>query len=131
MKKKSTENYVGIPYVTTLLSTSLWTFYGLLKPGGLLVATVNGAGAALQFIYVTLFLIYSPKDKKVLIVKQSSLIPHVTYIICFPFIAKFHFLHSMLYDTYFLSHKIGKTYLIGPTKAKFGILERLIGSQML
>ncbi|KAK3041928.1 hypothetical protein RJ639_002236, partial [Escallonia herrerae] len=65
VKQKSTENYKGLPYITTLLSTSLWTFYGLLKPDGLLVVTVNGAGAALQFIYVTLFLIYAPKDTKV------------------------------------------------------------------
>ncbi|KAI8028636.1 Bidirectional sugar transporter SWEET16 [Camellia lanceoleosa] len=65
VKKKSTENYKGLPYITTLLSTSLWTFYGILKPGGLLILTVNGAGAVLQFIYVTLFLIYAPRDIKV------------------------------------------------------------------
>ncbi|KAK6121143.1 hypothetical protein DH2020_045131 [Rehmannia glutinosa] len=65
VKKKSTENYKGLPYITTLLSTSLWTFYGLLKPGGLLVVTVNGAGAALHVAYVILFLIYAPKSIKV------------------------------------------------------------------
>ncbi|KAL5565995.1 hypothetical protein UlMin_029159 [Ulmus minor] len=65
VKKKSTENFKGIPYVTTLLSTSLWTFYGLLKPDGILIVTVNAAGATLQVIYVTLFLIYAPKDKKI------------------------------------------------------------------
>ncbi|XVF41850.1 hypothetical protein PTKIN_Ptkin01aG0313700 [Pterospermum kingtungense] len=65
IKKKSTENYKGVPYITTLLSTSLWTFYGILNPDGLLVMTVNGAGAIFQLIYVTLFLIYAPKDKKV------------------------------------------------------------------
>ncbi|XP_059439588.1 bidirectional sugar transporter SWEET16-like [Corylus avellana] len=65
VKKKSTENYKSIPYITTLLSTSLWTFYGLLKPGGLLVWTVNGAGVIFQFIYVTLFLIYAPNHLKV------------------------------------------------------------------
>ncbi|XP_018806193.1 bidirectional sugar transporter SWEET16-like [Juglans regia] len=65
VKRKSTENYKGIPYVTTLLSTSLWTFYGLLNPNGLLVITVNGAGAIFQAIYVILFLVYAPMDKKV------------------------------------------------------------------
>uniref|UniRef100_A0A1D1YG29 Bidirectional sugar transporter SWEET16 n=1 Tax=Anthurium amnicola TaxID=1678845 RepID=A0A1D1YG29_9ARAE len=64
-KKKSTENFKGLPYVITLLSTSLWTFYGLLKPGGLLVVTVNGTGSVLQAAYVTLFLMYAPKDVKV------------------------------------------------------------------
>ncbi|XP_059439359.1 bidirectional sugar transporter SWEET16-like [Corylus avellana] len=65
VKKKSTENYESIPYITTLLSTSLWTFYGLLKPGGLLISTVNGAGVVFQSIYVTLFLIYAPNHLKV------------------------------------------------------------------
>ncbi|XP_021283031.1 bidirectional sugar transporter SWEET17-like, partial [Herrania umbratica] len=65
VKKKSTENYKGVPYITTLLSTSLWTFYGIINPDGLLVMTVNGAGAIFQLIYVTLFLIYAPKDKKI------------------------------------------------------------------
>ncbi|XP_043710628.1 bidirectional sugar transporter SWEET16-like [Telopea speciosissima] len=65
VKKKSTEDFKGLPYICTLLSTSLWTFYGLMKPGGLLIATVNGAGTFLQFIYVTLFLIYAPKETKV------------------------------------------------------------------
>ncbi|XP_062084855.1 bidirectional sugar transporter SWEET17-like [Humulus lupulus] len=65
LKVKSTENYQGLPYITTLLSTSLWTFYGILNPDGLLIMTVNGAGAIFQLIYVTIFLIYAPMDKKV------------------------------------------------------------------
>ncbi|GMI79347.1 hypothetical protein HRI_001604000 [Hibiscus trionum] len=65
IKKKSTQNYKGVPYITTLLSTSLWTFYGIINPDGLLVMTVNGAGAIFQLTYVILFLIYAPKDKKV------------------------------------------------------------------
>ncbi|KAI3968522.1 hypothetical protein MKX01_007832 [Papaver californicum] len=65
VKKKATENFKGIPYICTLLSTSLWTYYGLLKPGGMLIVTVNGAGAILQVIYVTLFIIYAPKDSKI------------------------------------------------------------------
>ncbi|XWS42365.1 hypothetical protein CRYUN_Cryun16bG0008300 [Craigia yunnanensis] len=65
VKKKSTENYKGVPYITTLLCTSLWTFYGIINPDGLLVMTVNGVGAIFELIYVTLFLIYAPKDKKV------------------------------------------------------------------
>ncbi|KAI3472470.1 hypothetical protein Pfo_031165 [Paulownia fortunei] len=72
VKKKSTENYKGLPYITTLCSTSLWTFYGLLKPGGLLVVTVNGAGAALHVVYVILFLIYAPKDIKVKSLKLAA-----------------------------------------------------------
>ncbi|KAL4202848.1 hypothetical protein AMTRI_Chr02g265580 [Amborella trichopoda] len=65
VKKKSTENFKGLPFVCTLLSTSLWSYYGLLKPGGLLVLTVNGVGVAMEAIYVSLFLFYAPKNVKV------------------------------------------------------------------
>ncbi|XP_075077618.1 bidirectional sugar transporter SWEET17-like [Nicotiana tabacum] len=68
IQKKSAEDFKGIPYITALLSTSLWTFYGLLKPGGLLVVIVNGTSAILHIVYVTLFLIYAPK-----ILKNQSL----------------------------------------------------------
>ncbi|KAJ9180285.1 hypothetical protein P3X46_008552 [Hevea brasiliensis] len=74
VKKKSTEDYEAFPYIITLLGTSLWTFYGILKPGGLLVVTVNGIGAFFQFIYVTLFLIYAPKNKKVKAAKLVALL---------------------------------------------------------
>lgn len=74
VKKKSIENYKGLPYVCTLLSTSMWTFYGLLKPGGLLIVTVNGAGAGLEAIYVTLYIIFAPKDTRVSISLSLSLI---------------------------------------------------------
>ncbi|XP_074274169.1 bidirectional sugar transporter SWEET16-like [Silene latifolia] len=63
--EKSTENFKSLPYISTLLSTSLWTFYGFLKPGGLLIMTVNGAGTVLQFIYNTLFIIFATKEKKI------------------------------------------------------------------
>ncbi|KAI3855171.1 hypothetical protein MKW92_018448, partial [Papaver armeniacum] len=48
VKKKATGDFKAIPYICTLLNTSLWTYYGLLKPGGMLIVTVNGAGAILQ-----------------------------------------------------------------------------------
>ncbi|PAN49742.1 hypothetical protein PAHAL_9G472300 [Panicum hallii] len=69
VRNASTEDFRWLPYVTTLLSTSLWTFYGLLKPGGLLVVTVNGAGAALEAAYVTLYLIYAPRETKAKMLK--------------------------------------------------------------
>ncbi|KAH1083681.1 hypothetical protein J1N35_023442 [Gossypium stocksii] len=74
VKKKSTENYKGVPYITTFLSTSLWTFYGIMNPDGLLVVTVNGAGAIFQLIYVILFLLYAPKDKKVKTAKLVAIL---------------------------------------------------------
>ncbi|KAL0006091.1 hypothetical protein SO802_013652 [Lithocarpus litseifolius] len=73
VKKRSTESYNGIPYICTLLNTCLWSFYGLLKPGGLLLVTVNGVGTILQIVFVTLFLIFAPKDKKKTVIKTKSI----------------------------------------------------------
>ncbi|EMS46127.1 Bidirectional sugar transporter SWEET17 [Triticum urartu] len=42
VRSKSTEDFEAAPYVLTLLNTLLWLYYGLTKPDGLLVATVNG-----------------------------------------------------------------------------------------
>nr|GLL37339.1 bidirectional sugar transporter SWEET16-like isoform X2 [Ipomoea trifida] len=74
VQKKSTENFKGIPYITTLLSTSLWAFYGLLMPGGLLVVTMNGTGVALHIIYVSLFLTYAPKNVRIQSLKMVGII---------------------------------------------------------
>uniref|UniRef100_A0ACD5VN32 Uncharacterized protein n=1 Tax=Avena sativa TaxID=4498 RepID=A0ACD5VN32_AVESA len=59
VRSKSTEEFEPAPYVLTLLNTLLWFYYGVTKPDGLLVATVNGFGAVMQTIYVVLFLIYA------------------------------------------------------------------------
>ncbi|KAJ8500567.1 hypothetical protein OPV22_011119 [Ensete ventricosum] len=74
VKTKSTESFKGLPYITTLLSTSLWTFYGLLKPGGLLVVTVNGVGTVLQAIYIILFLIYAPSNTRAKMAKLVGML---------------------------------------------------------
>ncbi|KAI3968124.1 hypothetical protein MKW92_027328 [Papaver armeniacum] len=74
VKKKATGNFKAIPYICTLLNTSLWTYYGLVKPGGMLIVTVNGAGAILQAIYVTLFIIYAPKDSKIKHLKLAGIL---------------------------------------------------------
>ncbi|KAJ6810358.1 bidirectional sugar transporter SWEET16-like isoform X1 [Iris pallida] len=74
MKKKSTEKYTWLPYVTTLLTTSMWTYYGLLKTDGLLLVTVNGAGTVLQAIYVMLFLLFSNKDTRLSMMKVVALL---------------------------------------------------------
>ncbi|KAK1387555.1 Bidirectional sugar transporter SWEET [Heracleum sosnowskyi] len=64
IKHGSTEEYESLPYICTLLNSSLWTYYGLIKPGEILVATVNGFGIIVEAVYVILFLIYAPKPIK-------------------------------------------------------------------
>ncbi|TKY72582.1 Bidirectional sugar transporter SWEET17 [Spatholobus suberectus] len=61
MKNRSTEDFSSLPYICTLLNCSLWTYYGITKPGEYLVVTVNGFGILVETIYIILFLIYAPK----------------------------------------------------------------------
>ncbi|KAL0422062.1 UNVERIFIED_CONTAM: Bidirectional sugar transporter SWEET17 [Sesamum latifolium] len=65
VKNKSTEEFESFPYICTLLSSSLWTYYGLTKPDTFLVATVNGFGVALEIVYVSLFLFFAPPPIRV------------------------------------------------------------------
>ncbi|RDX64872.1 Bidirectional sugar transporter SWEET17, partial [Mucuna pruriens] len=60
-KHGSTEDFSSLPYICTLLNCSLWTYYGIIKDGEYLVATVNGFGIVVEIIYIILFLIYAPK----------------------------------------------------------------------
>uniref|UniRef100_A0A7C8YNB0 Bidirectional sugar transporter SWEET n=2 Tax=Opuntia streptacantha TaxID=393608 RepID=A0A7C8YNB0_OPUST len=65
-KKKSTEQFSGIPYVMTLLNNLLSAWYGLpfVSPNNILVTTINGAGAVIETIYVLIFMVYAPKKEK-------------------------------------------------------------------
>ncbi|XP_010449878.1 PREDICTED: bidirectional sugar transporter SWEET17 isoform X2 [Camelina sativa] len=64
VKRRSTEEYKSLPYICTLLGSSLWTYYGIVTPGEYLVSTVNGFGAFVETIYVSLFLFYAPRHLK-------------------------------------------------------------------
>ncbi|KAG6556682.1 hypothetical protein Mapa_001623 [Marchantia paleacea] len=61
IRKKTVEDFSGLPYVGCFFNCAAWTFYGLplVIEGGTLVVTINGAGAALFFTFVLLFLIFS------------------------------------------------------------------------
>ncbi|XP_024530732.1 bidirectional sugar transporter SWEET5 [Selaginella moellendorffii] len=59
-KKKSTLDFSGIPYVTTLLNCLLWVLYGLpVNKGNVLVMTINSSGIVIQTVYILLFLYYA------------------------------------------------------------------------
>ncbi|XP_030522816.1 bidirectional sugar transporter SWEET1-like isoform X2 [Rhodamnia argentea] len=66
IKSKSTEEFSGIPYVMTLLNCLLSAWYGLpfVSPNNLLVSTINGTGAAIESVYVVIFLIFAPRKEK-------------------------------------------------------------------
>nr|GMD45415.1 SWEET sugar transporter [Ipomoea batatas] len=64
-KKISAEGYNAVPHMCQLVCRSLWVFYGFLVPfDGLLIITVNSVGVLSQIIYVIIYLVYAPMDKK-------------------------------------------------------------------
>ena len=59
-------DYSGIPYVCTLLNCMLWVVYGLpIVKFQVLVVTINAAGCAIEFTYLTLYLIHAAKKIRV------------------------------------------------------------------
>ncbi|PIA44349.1 hypothetical protein AQUCO_01700148v1 [Aquilegia coerulea] len=64
VKHRSTEEFESLPYICTLLNSLLWTYYGITKPGGLLVATVNGFGVVMEAIYIIIFLTFAASKKR-------------------------------------------------------------------
>ncbi|XP_027117050.1 bidirectional sugar transporter SWEET17 [Coffea arabica] len=65
VKNKSTEEFDSLPYICSLLSASLWTYYGIVQPSAFLVGTINAFGSVLGIVYVGLFLFYAPPSNKV------------------------------------------------------------------
>ncbi|KAF8095421.1 hypothetical protein N665_0332s0005 [Sinapis alba] len=63
VKRRSTEEYECLPYICTLLGSSLWTYYGIVTPGEYLVSTVNGFGVLAESIYLLIFLFFVPKPR--------------------------------------------------------------------
>ncbi|GAA0167976.1 hypothetical protein LIER_22800 [Lithospermum erythrorhizon] len=65
VKRRSTEEFDSFPYIATLLNSSLWTYYGIIRPNSYLVATVNGFGVAVEIVYITLFLVFACQKMRV------------------------------------------------------------------
>ncbi|XP_071730653.1 bidirectional sugar transporter SWEET4-like [Rutidosis leptorrhynchoides] len=65
-KKRSVEQYSPVPYLASFFNCSLWVLYGMpfVHPNSLLVVTTNGAGVAIEVVYLTIFLMYSDPRKR-------------------------------------------------------------------
>ncbi|CAD6228883.1 unnamed protein product [Miscanthus lutarioriparius] len=61
IRKRSTEDFSGVPYNMTLLNCLLSAWYGLpfVSPNNILVSTINGTGSVIEAIYVVIFLIFA------------------------------------------------------------------------
>ncbi|XP_021294666.1 bidirectional sugar transporter SWEET2a-like isoform X2 [Herrania umbratica] len=66
IRNESTEQFSGMPYIYALLNCLICLWYGmpLVKPGIILVATVNSTGAVFQLIYICIFIRYAAKPMK-------------------------------------------------------------------
>ncbi|KAJ9146187.1 hypothetical protein P3X46_028488 [Hevea brasiliensis] len=85
IRSKSTEQFSGIPYVMTLLNCLLSAWYGLpfVSKNNLLVSTINGTGAAIETIYVLIFIIYAPRKEKSKILGLFTLVLTIFAIVAF------------------------------------------------
>ncbi|KAJ1263003.1 hypothetical protein BS78_09G150900 [Paspalum vaginatum] len=61
IRRRSTEDFSGVPYNMTLLNCLLSAWYGLpfVSPNNILVSTINGAGSAIEIVYVVIFLVFA------------------------------------------------------------------------
>ncbi|TVU47057.1 hypothetical protein EJB05_06635, partial [Eragrostis curvula] len=67
-KKKSTESFHSVPYVVALLSAMLWLYYALLTKD-ILLLSINAIACVVQSVYLTIFLVYAPKEAMAFTVK--------------------------------------------------------------
>lgn len=65
LRRRSTEEFESVPYVSKLLNAYFWVYYGLIKPNSVLVATVNIFGAVVEIVFLTIFLLFAPPRMKV------------------------------------------------------------------
>ncbi|XP_021826074.1 bidirectional sugar transporter SWEET5-like [Prunus avium] len=91
IKLKTVADFKPDPYVATLLNCAMWVFYGMpfVHPDSTLVITINGAGFVIEFIYITIFIIYSPGSKRQKIF--IALVAEVIFFVIVVFVVLFCF----------------------------------------
>ncbi|GAB4846618.1 Bidirectional sugar transporter sweet2 [Ancistrocladus abbreviatus] len=86
IRNGSTEHFSGLPYIYALLNCLICTWYGMpfVSSGNLLVLTVNSVGAVFQLVYITLFIAYTDRMKKMkmlgLLVMALALIGVIVFL---------------------------------------------------
>uniref|UniRef100_A0A2C9VRZ1 Bidirectional sugar transporter SWEET n=2 Tax=Manihot esculenta TaxID=3983 RepID=A0A2C9VRZ1_MANES len=75
VKQQAVQEFKPDPYVATLLNCALWSFYGLpfVKEDSILVTTINSVGLIIEIVYVCIFFMYSPMEKRRKIVMVLTL----------------------------------------------------------
>ncbi|KAL3745220.1 hypothetical protein ACJRO7_014350 [Eucalyptus globulus] len=63
-KKKKAAGFKPDPYVATVLNCAMWVYYGLCPDGSLLVIIINTFGLGIELIYIGIFFLYSPWNRR-------------------------------------------------------------------
>ncbi|CAN1124251.1 Bidirectional sugar transporter NEC1 [Linum perenne] len=71
-KKKSSQGFHSIPYVTALMSAMLLLYYGVLKTNATLIITINAIGCGIEVLYLSIYLLYSPNRELRNVIKTKS-----------------------------------------------------------
>lgn len=71
--KRTTEDFSAVPYVACFFAQLMWVYYGVLDPKGLLITTISAIGAALEIIYVTVYMVLASKPQRLSTVRLSCL----------------------------------------------------------
>ncbi|CAN6445588.1 unnamed protein product [Victoria cruziana] len=73
IRSGSTEQFSGLPYIYSLLNCLICLWYGLpfIRPGVILVATVNSIGACFHLMYISLYIAHADSQKKL---KMSAML---------------------------------------------------------
>ncbi|MED6148718.1 hypothetical protein PIB30_055486 [Stylosanthes scabra] len=73
-KKKTTEGFQAIPYITALFSSTLWIYYAIFVKDSTFIITINSFGCVIESIYLAIFLIYSSKKSRLSTIKVLLLL---------------------------------------------------------
>ncbi|CAN1187494.1 Putative bidirectional sugar transporter SWEET7d [Linum perenne] len=92
IKKKDVEEFQPYPYIAAVMNCMTWVLYGLpfITPNSILVITINAIGLLIEFIYLSIFMIYDRKNKgrkKVV----YGILSEVILLVAIALIAKFAF----------------------------------------
>ncbi|KAK6935573.1 SWEET sugar transporter [Dillenia turbinata] len=72
-KKGSVQQFSAAPYLATFGNCMLWLLYGvpIVHQDNILVLTINGIGCLIEVFYLILFVVYSDKKKRVVVLLIS------------------------------------------------------------
>ncbi|MCO5556543.1 hypothetical protein L7F22_010092 [Adiantum nelumboides] len=62
---RSTKSFSIVPYLTTLLSNSLWLYYGLLRINETLLVSISALGVCFGVAYIFVYLLFASKTQRV------------------------------------------------------------------